>query len=198
MILEGLVTTVTTKGSVNLAPMGPYVEPGGDPLTQFELRPFRTANTYANLKAHPEGVLHVVDDVLLLARAALGEVDPLPPLIPARQVRGFVLETACRALEFRIVECEETELRVRMRAEVLYTHRLRDFFGLNRAMFAVVEAAILATRTAFLPVEQIEPEYARLRVLVEKTGGPREQQAFELLEGHLQRVKRKKTDDLSG
>src|SRR3712207_8558715 len=41
-----------------------------------------------NLKAHPEGVLHVTDDVLLLARSALGEVRPRPRLVPAGAVKG--------------------------------------------------------------------------------------------------------------
>ena len=58
---------------------------------------------------------------------------------------------------------------------------LREFFGFNRAKHAVVEAAILATRTAFLPREQIMAEYERLAVLVEKTGGERETEAFAFL-----------------
>jgi hypothetical protein len=71
--------------------------------------------------------------------------------------------------------------------EVLHVGRLREFFGFNRAMFAVVEAAILATRVAFLPWEQIDSEFRRLAILVEKTGGPREKQAFALLRGFVDR-----------
>ncbi|MFO0968092.1 MAG: DUF447 family protein [Gemmataceae bacterium] len=36
------------------------------------LRPYPTSQTYRNLKEHGEGVLHVTDDVLLLAQAAVG------------------------------------------------------------------------------------------------------------------------------
>jgi hypothetical protein len=68
-----------------------------------------------------------------------------------------------------------------MTAEIVHAERKRDFFGFNRAKHAVVEAAILATRTAFLPAEQVAAEFARLRVLVEKTGGPAEHEAFSLL-----------------
>ena len=75
--------------------------------------------------------------------------------------------------------------RVRMQAEVVAAHRLRDFFGFNRAMHAVVEAAILATRTALLPREEIAREYEKLAVLVEKTGGPREREAFALLRRYV-------------
>src|SRR5437763_9461802 len=108
MILEGVVTTVAPDGAVNVAPMGPLVEPPspGRDLERFVLRPFRTAQTYANLKAHGEGVLHVTDDVLLLARAAVGGLGSLPPLVPAGSVRGWVLRDASRYSELRGSPCE--------------------------------------------------------------------------------------------
>src|SRR5262245_41647301 len=106
MILEGIVTTVSDNGQVNIAPMGPRVEPD---MRRFLLRPFPTAQTYRNLLVHPEGVLHVTDDVLLLARAALGSVEPPPALVPAACIRGFVLADACRWYEFRIASLDDRE-----------------------------------------------------------------------------------------
>ncbi len=187
MILEGVVTTVAAGGAVNVAPMGPLVEPPapGRDLERFVLRPFRTAQTYANLKAHGEGVLHVTDDVLLLARAAVGRLDPLPPLVAAKQVRGWVLRDACRYYEFRVTACDDRAERARFDAAVVRAARLRDFFGFNRAKHAVLEAAILATRTALLPPEEVEAEYRKLAVLVEKTGGPQEHEAFALLRDYV-------------
>jgi hypothetical protein len=72
--------------------------------------------------------------------------------------------------------------------EAVHSGRLRDFFGFNRAKHAVVEAAILATRTDFLPLDDIEAEYRKLAVIVDKTGGPQEQQAFAFLREHVARV----------
>jgi hypothetical protein len=186
MILEGLVTTLGPDGTVNLAPMGPRVAfvlgaDGQLTLDRFVLRPFRTARTYANLSAHAEGVLHVSDDVLLLARAAIGAIEPPPAMEDAVRVRGRRLRDCCRWYEFRIVEREESEERSRLTAEVVHTGRVRDFFGLNRAKHAVVEAAILATRTALLPADEIAAEFRRLAPLVEKTGGDAEKEAFALL-----------------
>jgi hypothetical protein len=80
MILEGIVTTISPTGDVHIAPMGPRVDAD---MRRFLLRPFNTAQTYHNLRRHGEGVLHVTDDVLLLARAALGQLVALPPLMPA-------------------------------------------------------------------------------------------------------------------
>ncbi len=75
---------------------------------------------------------------------------------------------------------------------MVHTGRLRDFFGFNRAKHAVVEAAILATRTAFLALDEIEAEYRKLAILVEKTGGPQEHAAFALLCDHLRRERERK------
>ena len=63
--------------------------------------------------------------------------------------------------------------------------RQRDFFGFNRGKHAVVEAAILATRVAFLPRDDVLAEFRKLAVLVDKTGGPRERAAFTLLHRYV-------------
>src|SRR5205807_9496144 len=103
-ILEGIVTTVSPQGQINIAPMGPRVDAA---MEHFLLRPFPTSQTCRNLKAHGEGVLHVTDDVVLLAKAALGPVAPPPPLFAAAKIRGFVLQDACRYYEFRVYSLDE-------------------------------------------------------------------------------------------
>ncbi len=184
MILEGIVTTLSPAGTLNIAPMGPRVD---ERMERFTLRPFNTADTYRNLKTHGEGVLHVTDDVLLLAKAALGPVEPMPGVERATTVLGYVLTGACRYYEFTVRSIDDREERVTIECAVVHTGRQRDFFGFNRAKHAVLEAAILATRTAFLPLDEIAAEFRKLLVIVEKTGGPQEQEAMCLLEEHLRR-----------
>ena len=195
MILEGIVTTVGAGDRLNVAPMGPLVE--DEPGAGFEslvLRPFKTSRTYANLKKNPEGVLHVTDDVLLLARATIGNPDP--PTQPARVVRGRRLVDCCRFFEFRIERSDDSSDRTTLVARVLHQEHVRDFFGFNRAKHAVVEAAILASRVLLLSREELLGQFDRLRVLVEKTGGPSEQQAFLLLEDHVRTlIAQRKRDD---
>jgi hypothetical protein len=183
MILEGLVTTRNPDGAPHLAPMGPRVEPD---FARFVLRPFPTSGTYHNLLAHPEGVLHVTDDALLIAKAALGAAVPLPALRPAESVGGFVLVDACRHYEFVVRSVDDSGERVTIVAEVVRTVRQRDFWGFNRAKHAVVEAAILATRLHLLPPEEVAVEFRKLRVIVTKTGGPAEFEAMDFLEARLQ------------
>lgn len=184
MILEGIVTTLSAERAVNIAPMGPIVDAA---MQHLILRPFASADTYRNLCQHGEGVLHVSDDVLLLARAALGKVEPAPPMFAAARVKGWVLADACRYYEFRVVSIDNREERICIEAEVVHAGRLRDFFGFNRAKHAVVEAAILATRTAFLPPDEIAAEFRKLKTIVAKTGGAQEMEAFAFLEEFVAR-----------
>jgi len=182
LILEGIVTTRNMDGSINIAPMGPVVDEG---VSRLRLRPFRTSTTYGNLSRMRCGVFHVVDDVLLLARAAIGRLDELPPMRPAEIVDGVVLVDACRWFEFRVTTIDDTRDRSEMDAEVVHTGRLRDFFGFNRARHAVLEAAILATRLHLLSRDEVSSQFHMLRTIVDKTAGPREFEAFELLASYV-------------
>jgi len=184
MILEGIVTSLDEHGVLNVAPMGPVVD---ETLATFHFRPFRTSHTYQNLKARPQGVFHVVDDVLLLAQAAIGEWNEVPAHFPAERVAGGVLFAACRWYEFEIDSCDDSKERCEMRARVIHCGRLRDFFGFNRAKHAVLEGAILATRLALIPTEKIREEFERLKVIVNKTAGSQEREAFEVLERYVRR-----------
>jgi hypothetical protein len=184
MILEGLVTTTDPDGGMHIAPMGPRVEPD---WSGFLLRPFPTSQTFRNLKARGEGVLHVTDDVMVLAQAAVGRTPP-QPCRRAERVDGFVLTEACRFYEFVVRSMDESRERVHLCAEVVHRGTLREFFGLNRAKHAVVEAAILATRRHLIPADEIASEYRKLRVLVEKTGGPAEHAAFDILADYVGRA----------
>jgi hypothetical protein len=188
VILEGIVTTVSPEGVLNIAPMGSKVEPE---MRRFVLRPYRTSTTYRNLKARGEGVLHVTDDVLLLARTAIGaevEVETQAAAV----IAGRVLVDTCRYYEFRVIAFDDREERTTVVAETVAEGRRRDFFGLNRAKHAVVEAAILATRVSLLPLAEVFADIQRLAPLVEKTGGPLEREAFALLEGYLEEAARQR------
>jgi len=182
MILEGIVTTLAPDGTPNVAPMGPDVGDGS--MGRFTLRPYRTSTTYRNLKATGEGVFHVTDDVLLIARAAISKVDDAPAR-PAAVVRGQILETTGRYHEFRVLELDDRADRTTILVEsVAGGPQPRDLFGLNRAKHAVVEAAILATRLDILPPLAVLADIERLAVLVEKTGGEEERRAFAILSDH--------------
>ena len=179
-ILEGIVTTINEDDTTNTSPMGPSVDAA---MSRLTLRPFQSSTTYGNLKRCSEGVLHITDDVELLARAAVGVVTP--PVRDASAVSGRILVDACRWYAFRVVELDDREERTTIRCEVVDSGRQRDFFGFNRAKHAVVEAAILATRVGILPDEKIRRDMEALEILVEKTGGDDEHRAFAFLTNYV-------------
>ena len=174
MILETIVTTQDLAGAVNCAPMG--VEWGDEEIV---IKPFLETATFRNLRATGVGVVNLTDDVMLFAQAAL--FDAQFPVLPAAVVRGVVLEAACSWREVEIRAIDATPPRARVITTVLHRGVRREFLGFNRARHAVLEAAILATRTHLLPPEQIRAEFARLQTLVDKTAGPREREAMALL-----------------
>lgn len=179
MILEGIVTTLKADGSVNISPMGPEVD---DSFAELVLKPYQTSTTYQNLKRTGQGVFHVTDDVELIARAAVGALDQIPPLVDCAAVEGRILAGACRWYAFRVASLDDSQERTRIVCQVVDSGRLCDFFGFNRAKHAVLEAAILATRVDFLPHDRIRAELARLLEPVNKTGGAAEKRAFDFLQ----------------
>ncbi|SFJ55591.1 DUF447 domain-containing protein [Planctomicrobium piriforme] len=182
VIVEGICTTRNADGTFNVAPMGPIVDPS---LTSFLFRPFQSSTTFANLQATGCGVFHITDDVQLIAQAAVGKVDPRPEMFAAHSIDGAVLADCCRWYEFRVTSVDASASRTEIQTEVVHVGRVRDFFGFNRAKHAVLEAAILATRLHLLTPDDVNAQLERLKVMVEKTAGPKEQAAFEFLQQRI-------------
>jgi hypothetical protein len=179
VILETIVTSLDPAGSINFAPMG--VEWGEEIIV---LKPFLETRTFQNLTATRTAVVNLTDDAMLFAQGAISS--PQFPWIPASVVNGAVLQAACSWRELEVVTIDATPPRSRIDARVVHRGFTREFMGFNRAKHAVLEAAILATRTHLLPAEQIKQEYARLQTIVDKTAGPREQDAMTLLTQYVQ------------
>jgi hypothetical protein len=174
MIVETIVTTMDTQGAINFAPMG--VEWDEETIV---LKPFLETTTFRNLRDGGAAVVNLTDDVMLFAQGAIAS--PQFPSSPAHIVRGVVLEAACSWRELEVLQIDATPPRSRIDTRVVHRGARREFIGFNRARHAVLEAAILATRTHLIPAEQIREEFVRLQVIVDKTAGPREQEAMELL-----------------
>ena len=174
MIIESIVTTVDADGVVNCAPMG--VEWGDDRIV---LKPFLETATYRNVLATRAAVVNLVDDVRLIARAAISS--PVYPTVPASVVRGVRLADCCSWRELEVRDIDSTPPRSRIDTAVVHRGVQREFIGFNRARHAVLEAAIYATRLHLLPREFITSEFERLQVIVDKTAGPDEKEAMALL-----------------
>jgi uncharacterized protein len=178
MIVETVTTTINPDGTVNCAAMG--VEWGEETIV---IKPYRSTRTLRNLRATGAAVVNLTDDILLFTQAALG--DPHPPTRPAAAIAGAVLQDACSWREVRVEAIDAGRPRARVTARVAERGTGREYLGFNRAAAAVLEASILASRTRFVPAEQIRAELERLQVVVDKTAGARERAAMELVRRHV-------------
>jgi uncharacterized protein len=177
-IVETVTTTINPDGTVNCAAMG--VEWGEEIIV---IKPYRPTRTLRNLRATGAAVVNLTDDILLFAQAALG--DPHPPTRPTATIDGAVLADACSWREVTVDAIDESGSRARVTTRVVGRGVGREFLGFNRARHAVLEASIIASRASLLPAGEIRAELERLQVLVEKTAGPREREAMEIVRRHV-------------
>jgi len=182
-ILEGIVTTRNPDGSINVAPMGPVVvsSQAGE-ISRLLFRPFQDSQTCQNLLSDKQGVFHLTDDVLLFSQAVTKTLNPdRLSFSPAQTIDGMIIKHSCSWYEFQIIASETSSVRVELEADVLKIGTDRTFFGFNRAKHAVIEAAILATRLHLLDMDFILEELQKFQILVDKTAGARDVEAFDLL-----------------
>lgn len=180
MIIETIVTTTDANGTVNIAPMGIEWTGGDEPPV---LKPFLDTATYRNVAETGVAVVNLTDDVRIFARAAISNPDY--PVVSATTVRGVALRDACSWLELTVRSMDSTPPRSRIETTVAHRGVRREFIGFNRARHAVLEAAIYATRLHMLERDFLEAELQRLQVIVDKTAGPAEHEAMELLADHI-------------
>ncbi len=165
MIIESIVTTQAFDGAVNLfARRAPVHHPGDDP-----------GAGWGGIDGHH---LH------LAPGGGVGEDRPAHPL---GRARGVILADTAAWREVEVVSIDAAPPRSRIVTRVVHGGSAREFPGFNRARHAVLEAAILATRTHLIPAPELEADLARLRIIVDKTAGPREHEAMTLLERFVER-----------
>ena len=174
MIRESIVTTMSGEGRLHIAPLG-LIAAGEN----WIIAPFRPSTTLDNLRGNPFAVANFTDDVLIFAGCLTGKRDW--PTRSAAHGQGAVLEGALAHMELEVVQVEEDEQRPRFHCRMVHQASHAPFQGFNRAQAAIIEAAILASRLHMLPREKIEHELGYLQTAVEKTGGPREHEAWRLL-----------------
>lgn len=183
MIVECLVSTQSPVGDLNVAPMGPRFDDQFDwraPIGGcFRLSPFEPSRTLTNLQANQGGVLNFTDNVLLFAQMALKSPNVGWPMCESAEfVSGRRLIDAARCWEFEVLTTVQDGPRWNCQCKVVHVIERRPMILFNRAMHAVIEATILATRIGILPDEQIRTQIAALATLVEKTAGPEQRAAW--------------------
>ena len=178
LIRETIVITANEAGTPHIAPLGLISE--GD---SWIISPFHPSRTLQNLRAQPRAIANLTDDPRVFAGCLTGRRDW--PLTPTRLGFPPRLANALAHWELKVTEVREDAMRPRFVCRIVAQTAHAPFQGHNRAFAAVVEAAVLASRLDLLPRIEIDSEFSRLRVVVAKTAGPREAEAFEWLEAKV-------------
>lgn len=207
MVIEGVVTTENPDGSVHCSPIGPHVD---DMLQEWTLKPFQSSNSFSNLRRTNRCVFHAIDDALLMAVAVLGLANPNSDRLdvlrlkisPGSQILiqdrileirqaiyepscGWVIPKACRIFALSIDNWDVSQPRANASCSLAMQRELRPFWGWNRAKNSVLELSVLASRVHLLEPAAIEEQLLQHQIIIEKTAGPAELAAWELLKAHL-------------
>jgi hypothetical protein len=170
-IRETILTTISDDGAVHIAPLG--IIQDGD---HWIIAPFRPSTTLANLEATGIAVVNYTDEAKIFAGCLTGRRDW--PVVAVPDCRVPRLEAALSHDVLEVVSVKEDVTRPRFSCRVAASGQHRPFQGMNRAKAAVLEAAILVSRLHMLPAEKIEDEIAYLKIAIDKTAGPDEEQAW--------------------
>jgi uncharacterized protein len=196
MIIEGIITTENTDGTMHVAPIGPHVN---NELTDWTLKPFQTSKTFQNLHRTGAGVFHVSDDSLLMATSVLGITESsceawaaewmarwCPQIMASRasyyvQDCGWILKNSHRYFGLKTGEWNLSDARAIVKCSISQQDTLKPFWGWNRAKHSILELSVLASRKHMIAADEIASELSRHRIVIEKTAGDNELAALELL-----------------
>jgi uncharacterized protein len=174
LIRETIVTTASQDGRVHIAPLG-LIADGAD----WIIAPFSPSTTLDNLRAVPFAVASHTDDVRVFAGCLTGRHDW--PTAASAYVPVPRLARALAHEELAVTGVIEDAQRPRFHCRVVHRATHAPFAGHNRAQAAVIEGAILVSRLHLLPREKIEAEMAALAIIVDKTAGTAEREAWSWL-----------------
>jgi len=180
MIVETIFSTLDEEGRPNFAPMGLLFN--GDFIF---IRPYRKTQTCRNLLSSGHGVANLADDVLAYVQCGLYGI--ILPHFPAAAAPGAVYDGTCSWMEMSVIEEKGTAERAEFRCQVLHRGIKKEFTGFCRAHYAVIEAAILATRLDLTDRKIMAEKLIHYGEIVRKTGSDAENQAFQLVHDYIRK-----------
>ena len=180
-ILEGInevIATTEVSGRINAAPLG--IIRDGDRLY---VRLFLGSHTYENILTRGWFVANISHDAWLFAETAIEDLDQdyfmhredLPVLKDAEAWGLF----ECKPFASDII-IANVQL---IKGEVLR----KDFRAINRGANLVIEAAVAATRYLALRTDSYFDELMKMQRIINRCGGPREQEAMDRLMDRIDR-----------
>ena len=189
-IRESIITTQHEDGSAHIAPMGVHETDRG-----LMLGPFKPSATLSNLLREGTATINYTDDVRVFAGCLTGRRDW--KTTPTDVIKGIRLHDCLAHTEIKVHTHEDDDQRPKFYCDVVHEHMHQAFHGYNRAQFAVIELAILASRLHMLPMSKIDSEIEYLRIGFNKTAGERELEAWGWLMEKVTQFKIEQTEKVS-
>ena len=181
MIHEVIVTTVSQKNIVHIAPMG--IQLIDDRVI---ISPFRPSQTLENITKNNLATINFIDDVRVFA----GIVTKYKKDWELEDIKdkSVVPSLTLANTHYNVIakEFKDDEKRPNIVCDISKKVIHKPFMGFNRAQFSVIEASVLVSRLRMLPIEKILQEIEYLKIGIKKTAGPRESQAWEWIEDKIQ------------
>ena len=173
MIHEVIVTTISNKGIVHIAPMGiRFID------KQVIISPFKPSTTLNNIIENNIATINFIDDVRVFAGivsrykkdwelSARTDLEIVPNLTLTNTFYNVVVN-----------EYQEDDKRPNIICDIKNSEIIKPFLGFNRAQFSVIEAAVLLSRLGMISMEKIDREIEYLKIGIDKTAGPHELEAW--------------------
>jgi len=183
-ISEVIVTTKSTSGEPNAAPIGIIAVTNEDENeNNYFVRLYKGSKTLSNVRETNKLAANVTNDAVLFVKSAFESLNETYFSL----FSGFpVLKEANSWILFDCAFSEKTRETFVFRLTSLAVKiNRKEVKAINRGLNAVIEAAILATRNAITEGERDWAEREKLMALyariVEKCGGRREKEALKIL-----------------
>ena len=173
MIHEVIVTTISNKGIVHIAPMGiRFID------KQVIISPFKPSTTLNNIIENNIATINFIDDVRVFAGivsrykkdwelSARTDLEIVPNLTLTNTFYNVAVS-----------EYQEDDKRPNIICDIKNSEIIKPFLGFNRAQFSVIEAAVLLSRLGMISMEKIDREIEYLKIGIDKTAGPHELEAW--------------------
>ena len=184
MIHEVIVTTSSKDNIVHIAPMGIKVDE-----KQVIISPFRPSKTLENLTNTKKAVVNFIDDVRIFAGIICG-IKKDWPLTNLKNTDVPRLKDANSHFETVVKEIIDDEVRPKVVCKILNKSMHSPFLGFNRAQFSVIEASVLVSRLGMISMEKILKEVKYLKIGVDKTSGPKEEEAWGWIQNKINNYKK--------
>ena len=185
MIHEVIVTTISEKKIVHIAPMGIQIIDN-----KIIISPFRPSQTLDNITKNNLATINFIDDVRVFAGIVTKykkdwELENIEDekIVPRLMLANTHYNVIAR-------EFKDDERRPDIICDISKKLINKPFMGFNRAQFSVIEASVLVSRLKMLPIKKILQEIEYLKIGIEKTAGPRESEAWKWIEDKIQKFQK--------